>query len=225
MLLFWLGLWLNTAAAAQTTPTCVKKTSKTSYQEPADLKALLKCQRRKMVRAAADYEAQNGDAPSDATLEGWQELQRREVRDFIRRHPDRSVLKGPAASPAQAAETEPAQDGAAKSSDQDLQALEKDLWGKSDQGRKGITPEMAQEIVNTLMKQQGSVSPDMAGLLDAVQKDGANLSGDTVRRLQEAARKADAAGLDLGVPVNVRKTLLEGELEKGQTAPAAPGVD
>jgi hypothetical protein len=137
------GLWFNAADAAQTAPTCVRKTSKTAYQEPA----------------------------------------------------------------AQA---------------QSLDALQRDLQAKSDQGRKGITPEMAAEIVDTLMKQQGSVSPDMSELLNALQKDGASLSGDTFRRLQDAARKADASGLDLGVSPDIKESLLKGQ---PAPAPAAPGLD
>jgi hypothetical protein len=224
MPLLWIGLWINTAVAAQISPTCVKKTSKTAYQEPADLKALLGCQKRKLTRCAAGYEARHGDLPSDETLEIWRELQRRELRDFIRRHPTRSVIEGPSPSGAQA---KPAQAGAEKSQAQDIDALRQDLLEKSDQGRKGVTPEMAAEIVATLMKEQGSVSGDMADLLSAVQKDGSNLSGDTFRRLQDAARKADAAGLDLGVSPDIKDFLLRGDSTKDQpaAAPAAPGVD
>ena len=213
MLLLWVGLWLHTAAAAQTSPACVSKTSTATYQEPADLKALLGCQKKKLARCAADYEARHGDLPSDDTVERWRELQRREARDFIRRHPDRSVMAGDPPADARSAQTKPGQD---------LKALQQDLWEKSDQGRKGITPEMAEEIVNTLMKQQGSVSGDMADLLNAVQKDGPDLSGETFLRLQDAARKADASGLDLGVPPDIKESLLRGESKKDQPA---PGVD
>ena len=119
-------------------------------------------------------------------MERWRELQRSEVRDFIRRHPDRSVGRdrGPASRPGRRAALSP----------QDLDALRQDLLEKSDQGRKGITPEMAAEIVNTLMKQQGSVSNDMTDLLNAVQKDGPNLSGDTFLRLQECRTKSRCLG-------------------------------
>ena len=224
MLLLWAGLWLHGLAAAEITPACVRKTAKTAYQEPADLKALLGCQKRKLSRCVLDYQTRQGSPPPDETLELWQELQRREVRDFIRRHPDRSVLGGDSAS---AAQTKPGQGGAEKSSDRGLEALRQDLLEKSDQGRKGITPDMAQEIVNMLMKQQGSVSGDMSDLLNAVQKDGPNLSADTFLRLQDAARKADASGLDLGVSPDIRESLLRGDSPRGQPAPAsaAPGVD
>ncbi|MCX5796826.1 MAG: hypothetical protein NTY77_15130 [Elusimicrobia bacterium] len=315
MSILWIWLWLNPLACAGLAPTCVSKAADASYQEPADLKALMGCQKRKLARSVSDYQAKHGTEPPEETLEGWQELQRGEVRDFIQRHPDRSVIEGDvdseaggepagpdqggggaAAKPGQvvkSAQTKPAQGRAsakvkpgqaarsaqaepvqgqasaavklgqggkgaqAKSvqgpssatvkPDQaeespkaepgqgqaeqappaDLEALKKDLLEKSDQGRKGVTPEMAAEIVAALKKQQGSVSPDMAALLDAVQKDGPNLSADTFHKLQDAARKANASGLDLGASPEVEDSLLKGEYDKDQPAPAppAPGTD
>ncbi|MDD5627759.1 MAG: hypothetical protein PHU21_01750 [Elusimicrobia bacterium] len=238
MLLLWIGLWLNTAFAAETPPVCVRKTAKAAYQEPADLKALLSCQKKRLARSESDYRARHGSAPSEAALERWREHQRGEARDYIRRHPDRSLIegepepaeRGPKAEP-ESAERSP-KAGPRKSEaqmlpEQDLKTLQQHLLEKSDQGRKGITPEMAQEIIGTLQKQQGSVSPDMQELLKAVQKDGANLTGATFRRLQDAARQAESAGLDLGAPPDVKEALLHGDYESDEppAVPRASGVN
>ena len=69
----------------------------------------------------------------------------------------------------------------------------------------------------------------MSNLLIAVQQDGAQLSEDTVRQLKEAAKKADASGLDLGVQPDIKEFLLRVDSKKEHSAPipapAAPGVD
>jgi hypothetical protein len=223
MLLLWTFLWLHLgAAAAETGPVCVKKISQTTYQEPADLKALLVCQKKTLAHCAADYETRHEDLPPDETLENWREMQRREAQDFLRRHPEGASLPGK-----KAAQADPGQDGTGNPRPPDLQALQQDLWEKSDQGRKGITTDMAQEIVNLLIKQQGTVSADMSDLLGAVLKDGTNLSDDTFHRLQDAARKAEASGLDLGLSSDMKESLLQDKPTPEQPTPskAPPGTD
>jgi hypothetical protein len=221
-LLSWTAL-----AAAAPFPSCVKQTSETTYREPASLRDLLDCQKKKLDRFAANYEAQHGDVPSDETIEAWQELQRGEVRGFIERHPERSVMEGDAHARARAAKPGREKGRQSKAGGRDLEALQRDLWEKSDQGRKGITPEMAADIVNAITDQQGFVSRDMSDLLISVQQDGAQLSEESMRQLKEAARKADAAGLDLGVEPGIKESLLHVDSKKDHPvpAPAAPGVD
>jgi len=214
-------LLLQTAALASFRP-CLPAAAKSSIPEPASLQALLDCQKNNLDRLVSDYQTQHGSAPSEATVEGWRERQRREARDFTRRYPERSVMTGQASQDSPDAAPEPKHNGTPKIGGKDLDALQQDLWKKSDQGRKGVTPEMAQEIISVIMQEQGSVSPDMAALLQAVQKDGADLTGDTVRLLQDAARKADAEGLDLEVKPDIKEFLLHGELQSGS---APPGVD
>jgi len=102
-----------------------------------------------------------------------------------------------------------------------MDSLKHSLWEKSDEGRKGITPEMAQDIVNAIKDQQGSVSPEMTRLLESLQKDGATLSKDTFRQLQDAARKAKGAGLDLGVKPEIEQSLLQDQDE----TPGLPNVN
>lgn len=195
-------LLLPTLAAAEPFPSCVRKTAKNGYREPASLQALLDCQQKKLDSFIADYAAKQDDDPSDETVERWRELQRGEVRDFIKRHPERSVVEGPDG---------PGEPSGKKGGTQsaDLKALQQELWEKSDGGEKGITPEMAQLIVKKILDQQGYMSKEMTDLLNSVQKDGANLSDGTVRQLKEAARQADTDGLDLGVQPDVKEFLLK----------------
>jgi hypothetical protein len=202
------GLWLQMASAAQAPAACILKTSKTAYQEPADITALLDCQKKKLARCAADYEIENEDLPPAEVMESWRQLQRLELQDFILRHPDQPVPEGALKPPAQ-----------------DLKAPQQDLREDSDQGRQGITPEMAAEVVNTLMERQGFISGDMVELLDAIQKDGPNLSANTFHRVQAAARKADASGLDLGLTPDIKESLLGDGSNKGQPAPDPDAAD
>ncbi|MBI5239847.1 MAG: hypothetical protein HY926_05205 [Elusimicrobia bacterium] len=188
-----------TGAAAEPFPSCVLK-SKKGVREPASLQALLDCQGKKLDLFITDYEAKHGDGPSDETVERWQDLQREEVRSYIRRHPDRSVREGP--------ESKGAPSGK-KTKDEDLQGLQKELWSDSDEGRRGVTPAMARKIVKSIERQQGYVSQEMTDLLDALQKEGPNLSDKTVRQLKDAARQADADGLDLGVQPDMKEFLLD----------------
>lgn len=187
------------AAASSTVAACVKKTPK-GYDEPKTLSALLKCQER----------ARGGKAASEAALEA----QRAEVRDYLSRHPERaSVDEGPAAKkpdrpvPEKVRAQRAASDRAMKKNAERLpegdraayEALAGDLWSLSGDGEKGLTPEMAKEIVGYLQKQQGGVSVEMRGLLESLSKDGAKLSDGSVRQLKKAARDAKAEGLELGV--------------------------
>lgn len=190
---------LPALAAAGPSPSCVQK-SKKGLREPATLQALLDCHKKKLDVLVTDYEEKHGDGPSDEAMEAWEERQREEVRDYIRRHPERSVREGPAEAPS-------GKKAAGKSAE--LEGLQKELWEDSDEGRRGVTPAMAKKIVKAIEGQQGYVSQEMADLLEALQKDGANLSDASMRKLKEASRQADADGLDLGVNADLKDYLLE----------------
>lgn len=199
--LFLFLLFAATAMAA-TPPACVKKT-KAGYDEPKTLPALLRCQER----------ARAGKAASEAALE----LQRAEVRDYLSRHPERASAEDPPAlkppadpdaglSPAvkaqKARSRRAVEANAGRLPEGDRAAYEglsEGLWKMSGDGEKGLTPEMAKEIVGYLQKQQGGVSAEMSGLLRSLTKDGAKLSHGSVRQLKKATRDAKGEGLDLGV--------------------------
>jgi hypothetical protein len=213
-LLTTLLLLFPASAGAEPVPTCVRKTAEDAYREPASLKALRACHKKTFERFTADYEVRHGDLPPDEIVEAWQEAQRAEVRDFMERHPHRSVTEGESRGRVQGT------DGAA------LRDLGEDLWKSSEEGRKGITPEMAADILNFITDQQGSVSREMSNLLIAVQRDGAQLTEDTVRQLKAASRKAAAAGLDLGVDEQTKDFLLkeESKSKKAGPRPAEPAA-
>jgi hypothetical protein len=208
----FLALWLVPAAAgAESFPACVKRTSESTFREPANLQLLFECQKKKLARFISNHQAQHGDLPSDETVARWEELQRGEVQDYISRRQGASVLERAPAAPAAK------NPGKAKKGD----SLKRSLERQSEGGRKGITPEMAQEIIDHITDQQGFISRDMAALLVLVRRDGADLSEDTVRELKAAARQADAAGLDLGVESDIRDFLLKKE-EKEEAKPSGP---
>jgi hypothetical protein len=225
MSMLWLALLLQAPASAATPSACVVKTSSSTYQEPASLRALLDCQKKKMAHLAANYQKQHRQEPSDETVSQWEERQRAEVRAFLQRHPNLATLDEGNASDDQAEKPQP-QGKSGKTDAVDMETLKQDLWEKSDQGRNGITPDMAQEIIGAITGQQGFVSPDMTALLDAVQKDGAKLTDDTVNQLKAAAQKATASGLDLGVQPDIQKFLLQqGDPKDIPDAQSSPGTN
>ena len=184
-----LGVALSAQAAAPF-PTCVKKT-KQGYDEPKTLPALLRCQERARKNLVVD--------------EAFTDAQQAEVRDYLARHPDRASTDAglkPEVAAQKKRSSEAAALNAARLPDahqEDYQALNEKLWGLSADGQKGLTPEMAKEIVGYLQKQQGGVSVEMSALLQTLSKDGANLSHGSMRQLKKASRDAKAEGLDLGI--------------------------
>ena len=215
MQLLCLLFLLRMPAAAESFPSCVVKTSSTTYKEPASLKELLDCQRGKLGRSSDAYRKRYGKELPEAKLERWQELQRQEVREFLRRHPKLATLPDDHPPGGTARPGQDLPESGAQAMDKDTEALKQRLWDESDQGRKGVTPEMADQIVRDLMAKQGFVSDDMAALLNAVQKDGPKLTEDTVLKLQDAARQAKANGmkLDIKPEMEVYNPSMFGEVE------------
>lgn len=207
MRILWAALALTWAgsAAVKTSLTCVRK-SGGHYKEPPTLSALVACQHDKLADAAADYKAKNDLDPPDSVMDNWQGAQRDEVRAYLNRHPDRASLDSPAA-PAGKEQAGAAQPG----SDPGVDALAKKVQAESNGGKDGVTPEMSQQMHDYLMQRQGSVSPDMQQLLNDVQKDGPNLSADTVSKLQNAAQQAHGQGLDLNTDQQTQDFLLKSD--------------
>jgi gas vesicle protein len=193
-----------TASATEAPGPCVKKTKK-SFAEPATLGALMSCQKKKLSEASAAYKAKKGTDASEALVEQWQERQLGEAHEYLNRHPDRA----PAEKAAEKGTAKTEETGDSKISDKDMDALGRELKEMSNGGKNGITPEMAQKVNDYLMKNQGSVSPEMQKLLDATQKDGANLTKDTVDQLKDASQKAKGEGLELGVDKKTEDFLLQ----------------
>lgn len=102
---------------------------------------------------------------------------------------------------------------------QALRQLQDKLQSESDDGRKGVDPQMAKEIEDFLGKQQGGMSPDMKALVESAAKDGPDLSADTMQKLQHAARAVKAEGLDLGIKPDTEKSLLNDDFSKAPPPP------
>jgi hypothetical protein len=194
------GLLLAAPAAASSV-TCITKSGKT-YHEPDTLSALVACQRKKLDQKTQNYAAKNHFQPSDTIVDSWQDAQRAEVRGYLKRHPDRASLdfdKNASAKDDAVAAQSDGQKSLDPKQAKSVEDLKESLQKMSDGGKQGVTPDMAQKINDYLQQNQGSVSPDMQNLLNSVQKDGGNLSADTINQLKDASQAAQQNGLNLNV--------------------------
>lgn len=217
------------AASAESSPLCVKKVGG-KLQEPPSLAALTQCHERAFASASESFESKTGSAPSDSLKERWHDEQRAEVQRYLARYPERASMDPSDSSNApwdieeKARGSDPGEAAEGRLPPRrhtgELGELERTLHEKADGGRKGITPDMAKDIVDFLSKKQGSVSPEMELLLDAVKKDGAKLTPGTINRLKSAAQKAKGAGLELGIDKNTESFLLDPTPEEEPAGPA-----
>lgn len=99
-----------------------------------------------------------------------------------------------------------------------IQGLQARLQAAAGDGKNGITPAMADDIRATLTQAQGSISPEMKALLDAVQKDGGKLTPDTMKLLQGAGRAAKGEGLDLNIDPSTEKDILNHDFDADKPA-------
>lgn len=199
-------LALAIAAAAGLWPDCAR-TGKPPRDRPF-LREVLACQDR--IRA----KLRKTRRPSNAEWDSLDAHQRAEVRDYINRQT--SPVQGDGAAPQAAAERSPL--GGPTDADLrrvdpetvlDLAELQRQVHAAAGDGRQGVTPQMARDMEDFLLKEQGQVSPEMSELLRAVSKDGGKLTDDTMKKLGDAARAAKAEGLDLNVKPEIEKGLLE----------------
>lgn len=197
LLAFLLVLPASPAPAAERWPACVKKTAK-GRREPPTLDALLECQDRS--RAVL---RRRGAAPVE--MDRFDDFQRRETRDYLSRHPRRATLRS---EPAEDSEPPP-RPARGEAAGKGFDALKSSLSEKAGDGGAGITPAMARDITEYLRREQGGMSGEMSALLNSLQRDGADLSDESALRLKKAARKAKAAGLDLGVEPGMERWLLD----------------
>lgn len=186
--------------------TCVIALSTGTYKEPSSLDAMRDCHQKKIEQASAAYVQKKKVVPSPELIEAWEDIQREETRAYLARHPDlASISTGDTR-----VDTGDAGEPGGSESSSVNKDLENKLWEKSDGGKKGVTPEMAQDIIAHLKAQQkGEVSPEMMSLLDSLSKDGPNLTEGSMKKMRAAARKAKASGMDLGVDPEIEKSLLE----------------
>jgi hypothetical protein len=179
------------------------------------------CQNRARADAVAAA-ARKGEPLTPAQLDELDDEQRAEARKFFAR--PETVVVGPKEAPDSANSTKRL--GGVTASDlgrvdaksaAGIEGLQGRLQSAAGDGKDGITPAMADDIRAALTSEQGGVSPDMASLLDAVQRDGGKLTPETMTKLQGAAKAAKDDGLDLNIDPNIEKQLLEDDFSKDKT--------
>ncbi len=210
------------AAAAIKPAACLHPVSGAA---PSSLDQLRACQGRARAAAAAAA-ARRGTPLTDAQLEAIDEFQRAEARKYLAQ--PGVVVTGP---PETAPPAEPAgasgKLGAAERANLSrvdpksaaaIRGLQTRLHAAAGDGRNGVTPAMAGDITSTLIQTQGSVSPDMQNLLNAVSRDGGQLTPDTMKKLQGAGEAAKGEGLDLGLDPAAENQLLHHDYDADKPA-------
>lgn len=202
-----------------------------SGRAPSSLDELRACQDR--TRGDVIAAAENKGTPlTEAQLDKIDDYQRAEARKFLAQ--PQIVSTGPAETAGVSAPPKGKLGGAtaadlgrldAKSA-LSIQGLQGRMQAAAGDGKKGITPAMADDARATLMQAQGSISPDMQDLLNAVQKDGGTLTSGTMKKLQGAGKAAKADGLDLNIGPDAEKQLLDTDFNKEKPAgeASAPGM-
>lgn len=228
-------------ASAAAFPDCLRDPATRRPRE--DFQSLRECQLQARDAFAAKKD-KKGRAPAPAALERFDEHQRAEAKRFFENPAAQAVDGGgttlidsdaPAGAASSAAdagardklgglsETDRAKAGKGAGA---LLGLEGRLKAAAGDGSQGITPAMARDIIATLKGQQGGVSGDMQDLIDAVVRDGGKLKPETMQKLQDAAKAAKGAGLQLGIDPKIEKGLLDSDFsqDKVPDAPTSHGA-
>lgn len=215
---------LAVPASAQTLPDCIHVSS-TSIRFKKTLDAVRECQdaaRQKLIEDAKD----KGKPLSYQKIELIEDRQRAEVRTYLEK--SGTIIEGSSKS-ARSLEEATAKNPDRLSTDEsaEISALETRLRSAAGDGKAGITPAMGRDIIDSLEKKQGSVSPGMRDLIDSVVRDGGKLTPETMKKLQGAGRAAKGAALDLNIDKGMEKEILERDFdadkESFQKAQSAPG--
>ncbi len=161
------------SAAGLGLPRCVRK-RRGRYIEPKTLTALLDCQRGKHASFSAAWRRAEGRQPPKRTLDRLQEMQQREVRNYLGRHPDRASTRDEDEEEYEP-DPEPEEPSAAEritsdpEKDPDMAALTGTLK-KSAKNGKGLQPSDFGAVRKMLRKTQGAPSSDMELLLQKLEK-------------------------------------------------------
>ena len=211
-------------APAPKIPDCIHVSTMTARPRfQPDLETVRECQEIAKNRLI-DEAAGKRKPLTEAQIEKIEDDQRAEVRDYLAN--SGVVLDGKSKSgrglggvTKKDLERVTPEEGA------EIGALEKRLHDAAGDGKDGITPAMGRDIIDSLTKKQGFVSPDMKELLDAVVRDGGKLTPETMKKLQGAGKAAKGAGLDLNIDKNTEKDLLEHDFDSDKDVPPAPPAD
>lgn len=212
------------AAAADKIPDCIHVSS-TSLRYRADLDAVRACQekaRQKMI----DDAAAKGKPLAYQKLEKIDDQQRAEVKAYLEK--SGTVIEGSTKNGrALGGVTERDLSRVSPEEGAEIEGLQKRLHAAAGDGKDGITPAMGRDIIDSLKKKQGSISPEMQDLLDAVVRDGGKLTPETMKKIQGAARAAKGAGLELNIDKGTETNILEHDFDSDKAqkpeAPASPG--
>ncbi|PIR19011.1 MAG: hypothetical protein COV48_04360 [Elusimicrobia bacterium CG11_big_fil_rev_8_21_14_0_20_64_6] len=215
---------LSGSASALNLPDCIHVSPATARPRyKLSLDAVRDCQeraRKKLIDAAQA----KGRPLSYRQIEEIDDLQRAEAREYLEK--SGTVIEGTTKS-ARSLGGVTKKDRSRISADEgaEVEALEKRLHAAAKDGRDGITPAMGRDILDSLEKRQGSVSPDMRKLVDAVVRDGGKLTPETMKLLQNAGRAAKSEGLDLNIDKDIERDLLEHDFDTDKDAPPAAHAD
>jgi len=197
-----LALLAASPASAHRLPSCLKATNGT--QSLGDLQD---CQ-VETLDEFREKKDEKGALPTQEDFDKLDEKHRSEARKLLARSGEvRDGLSRRGVVPADA------------KSAKDIQDLQNRLHAAAGDGGEGITPAMVDDIKQTLGGAQGSLSPDMRALLDAVSKDGGKLTPETMKLLQNAGKGAKAEGLNLNIGPSMEKALMESDFDADKTAP------
>jgi hypothetical protein len=217
---------LAVPASAAKLPDCIHvSTTAVRLRYKPNLDAVRDCH-EKARQKLIDDAAAKGKPLSDAKLEQIDDEARAQVREFLA-NSGAVIDGGPGNGPGLGGVTQKDLERVSAEDGADISGLEKRLHGAAGDGKDGITPAMGRDLIDSLTKKQGFVSPDMKDLLDSVVRDGGKLTPETMKKLQSAGRAAKAAGLDLNIDKGTEKNILEHDFDEdaGQKpeAPADPG--
>jgi len=195
--------------------------------DPATAEAFQACQAKQRKAFIKSVTGRTGRAPTEAALERFDDRARAEAATYFSRHTQTGDDPSPAPAAAEKASDHVSVEKAGGADAKDVDALKAAMVEKSEGGKKGVTPEMADDMRKFLEQRQGSVSPDMERLLQSTSRDGANLTQGTMQQLRGAAKQAKGQGLDLGIDPSMEKALLHDDLEPapGAPKPGEPGTN
>lgn len=212
---------LAAPVAAEKLPDCIHvSTTAVKLRYKPDLDSVRECQEL-VKQQLIDKAVAKGKPLTYQKIEKIEDEQRAEVRDYLAN--SGAVIDGTTKS-GQGLGGVTAADRAKVSAEDGemIDGLEKRLHAAAGDGKDGITPAMGRDIIDSLTKKQGFVSPDMKDLIDSVVRDGGKLTPETMKKLQGAGKAAKASGLDLNIDKNTEKDLLEHDFDKDKDAPPAP---
>lgn len=215
---------LASPASAAKLPDCIHlSTSAARVRWMPDLDAVRDCQEKARETLAAGAAAK-GRPLSETELEDLDEQQRAQAREYLAK--SGTVIEGSSkAGPGLGGVTDKDLGRVSAEEGTEVSGLEKRLHAAAGDGKEGITPAMGRDMIDSLTKKQGFVSPDMKDLIESVVRDGGKLTPETMKKLQGAGRAAKGAGLDLNIDKGTEKNLLEHDFDKDGNPKAAPHAD